>query len=111
MHTECSLGTGARGGSIELLKRGCSGRDIIVAGGDQATDHMSEVLERCLRERRLFGYFPRDETTGYWGDLTRTVCRGEAPTALKKIYNRFKSAKQALKKVRQMCVEMKFTSI
>ena len=45
--------------------------------------------------------FPRNETTGYWGDLTRTVCRGEASSALKKIYNTvLKAQKQALKKVR-----------
>lgn len=86
---------------IELLKRGCSGRDIIVAGGDQATDpHERGSGALFAGEAIILDIFPRDETTGYWGDLTRTVCRGEAPMALKKIYNTvLKAQKQALKKV------------
>ena len=86
---------------IELLKRGCSGRDIIVAGGDQATDpHERGSGALFAGEAIILDIFPRDETTGYWGDLTRTVCRGEAPTVLKKIYNTvLKAQKQALKKV------------
>ena len=87
---------------IELLKRNCSGRDIIVAGGDQATDpHERGSGALFAGEAIILDIFPRDETTGYWGDLTRTVCRGEAPKALKKIYNTvLKTQKQALKKVR-----------
>lgn len=86
---------------IELLKRNCSGRDIIVAGGDQATDpHERGSGALMAGEAIILDIFPRDEITGYWGDLTRTVCRGEAPTALKKIYNTvLKAQKQALKKV------------
>ncbi|MAS98368.1 MAG: peptidase M24 [Kiritimatiellaceae bacterium] len=86
---------------IELLKRNCSGRDIIVAGGDQATDpHERGSGPLFAGEAIILDIFPRDETTGYWGDLTRTVCKGEAPTALKKIYNIvLKTQKQALKKL------------
>ena len=87
---------------LELLKRGCSGRDIIVAGGDQATDpHERGSGPLFAGEAIIVDIFPRNETTGYWGDLTRTVCRGEASSALKKIYNTvLKAQKQALKKVR-----------
>lgn len=87
---------------LELLKRNCSGRDIIVAGGDQATDpHERGSGALFAGEAIILDIFPRDEKTGYWGDLTRTVCRGEAPKALKKIYNTvLKTQKQALKKVR-----------
>ena len=87
---------------LELLKRGCSGRDIIVAGGDQATDpHERGSGPLIAGEAIILDIFPRHEITGYWGDITRTVCRGNAPPALKKIYTTvLKAQKQALKKVR-----------
>ena len=43
---------------IELLKRGCSGRDIIVAGGDQATDpHERGSGALFAGEGDYLGYF------------------------------------------------------
>ena len=42
---------------IELLKRNCSGRDIIVAGGDQATDPHERGSGAFGRRSYYLGYF------------------------------------------------------
>ncbi len=43
----------------------------------------------------ILDIFPRSEKTGYWGDLSRTVCRGSAAPGLKKLYNAVKAAQAA----------------
>ena len=87
---------------IELLKRGCSGQELIVAGGEQAVDpheRGSGVLR--AHEAIILDIFPRHEKSGYWGDITRTVCRGEAPAKLKKLYQTvLKAQQEALASVR-----------
>lgn len=87
---------------IELLKRGCSGQELIVAGGEQAVDpheRGSGVLR--AHEAIILDIFPRHEKSGYWGDITRTVCRGEAPAKLKELYQTvLKAQQEALASVR-----------
>jgi Xaa-Pro aminopeptidase len=59
----------------------------IVAGGNQGCDP-HEVGHGPLRAHQtiILDIFPRDNTTGYWGDITRTVVRGRASDAVKKLY-------------------------
>lgn len=59
----------------------------IVAGGNQGCDP-HEVGHGPLRAHQtiILDIFPRDNTTGYWGDITRTVVRGRASAAVKKLY-------------------------
>ena len=56
------FGAGAKAVPIELLKRAVQD-DIIVAGGDQTDPERGSGA--LLPEKLLFGYFPRDESTGY----------------------------------------------
>jgi Xaa-Pro aminopeptidase len=59
----------------------------IVAGGQQACDP-HEMGHGPLRanEPIILDIFPRSQRTGYFGDLTRTVVRGRASDAVRKLY-------------------------
>lgn len=60
----------------------------IVAGGDQACDpHDGGHGPLRAHEAIILDIFPRDQESGYFGDLTRTVVRGRAPEALRKQYD------------------------
>lgn len=80
----------------------CSGNDTIVAGGEQGTDpHERGSGQLFAGQAIILDIFPRSEKTGYWGDITRTVCRGPAPPELKKLYLAVKAAQsKALSAVR-----------
>ncbi len=79
-----------------LLEMGFTASQTIVAGGEQATDpHERGHGPLKAGEAIILDIFPQSETTGYWGDLTRTVCRGKAPTGLKKLYRAVKAAQAA----------------
>lgn len=60
----------------------------IVAGGAQACDP-HETGHGPLRadEAIILDIFPRDQRSGYFGDLTRTVVRGRASEALRRQYD------------------------
>ncbi len=62
--------------------------NTIVAGGRQACDP-HERGHGLLRanEPIIIDIFPRSQKTGYFGDITRTVVRGRANEAVKKLYN------------------------
>jgi Xaa-Pro aminopeptidase len=79
-----------------LLDRDCIALETIVACGPHSADP-HERGNGPLRAGQpiVLDIFPRSTATGYWGDLTRTVCRGPAPAELKKIYNAVKAAQAA----------------
>ena len=62
--------------------------NTIVAGGRQACDP-HERGHGLLRanEPIIIDIFPRSQKTGYFGDITRTVVRGRANEAVKKLYD------------------------
>ena len=79
-----------------LINHNCTGTETIVAGGDQATDpHERGYGTLYAGQAIIIDIFPRNEKTGYWGDLTRTICRGSATPKLKKLYASVKAAQQA----------------
>ncbi len=85
-----------------LLDHECIAEETIVSCGIMSADP-HERGEGPLRanEPIVIDIFPRSGKTGYWGDITRTVCRGAAPVALKKQYKAVKAAQvAALKAVR-----------
>ena len=85
-----------------LLDYDCIAEETIVSCGPASADP-HERGEGPLRagEPIVIDIFPRSGKTGYWGDITRTVCRGPAPAALKKQYNAVKAAQATqLKKVK-----------
>lgn len=81
--------------SQELIRHECSANDTIIAGGIQGTDcHEKGSGPLYAGQSIIMDIFPRSEVHGYWGDITRTVCRGPASPELKKMYNAVKTAQQ-----------------
>jgi Xaa-Pro aminopeptidase len=76
-----------------LLDHDCIATETIVAGGPHSADpHERGTGPLRAGQPIVLDIFPRSTATGYWGDLTRTVCRGPAPAKLKKMYNAVKAA-------------------
>lgn len=60
----------------------------IVAGGKQGCDpHESGQGQLRANEPIIIDIFPRSQKTGYFGDITRTVVKGRASEALRKLYD------------------------
>ena len=79
-----------------LLERGCSAEGTIVAPGPQgARPHDEGSGPLRAGEPIVLDVFPRDKRTGYWGDVTRTVVRGRASDAVRRMYRAVRDA-QAL---------------
>jgi Xaa-Pro aminopeptidase len=82
--------------SAEDLRRAVNGRILaegalpshtICAPGDQAVDpHQEGHGPIRAHQPVVMDIFPRSESTGYFGDLTRTVVRGRAGERLKEVY-------------------------
>ncbi|HMO51660.1 MAG TPA: Xaa-Pro peptidase family protein [Kiritimatiellia bacterium] len=85
-----------------LLQHGCIARDTIVAGDAQAADP-HERGHGPLRAGTsiVLDIFPRHKRTGYWGDITRTFCKGPPSPALARMYRTVLTAhRQALAMIR-----------
>ena len=62
--------------------------NTIVAGGRQACDpHERGHGPLRAHEPIIIDIFPRSQKTGYFGDITRTVVRGRASEAVRKLYD------------------------
>lgn len=62
-----------------ILRAGGLPANTIVAGGDQACDpHERGSGPLSADSLIILDIFPRDATSGYYGDMTRTVVRGRA---------------------------------
>ncbi len=71
----------------EIAGRGGIPRNTIVAGGNQGCDPHERGHGRLKANVPIIiDVFPRSETTGYFGDLTRTVVRGTASEAIRQQY-------------------------
>lgn len=79
-----------------LLDRECIATETIVACGEHSADP-HERGQGPLRGGQpiVLDIFPRSGKTGYWGDITRTVCRGPASAELKKMYSAVKAGQAA----------------
>ena len=70
-----------------LLQHGCSAEGTIVAIGPQgARPHEVGYGPLSAGVPIVIDIFPRDKTTGYWGDITRTLVRGRATAAVRKMH-------------------------
>jgi len=76
--------------------------NTIVAGGRQACDpHERGYGPLRAHELIIIDIFPRSQKTGYFGDITRTVVRGRASEAARKLYDTvWQGQKIAFKKTR-----------
>ena len=79
-----------------ILRAGGVPTGTIVAGGDQACDpHERGYGPLYADSLIILDVFPRDAKTGYFGDMTRTVLRGRASEAQRKLWETVKAG-QAL---------------
>ncbi|MEO5377889.1 MAG: Xaa-Pro peptidase family protein [Magnetococcus sp. DMHC-6] len=70
-----------------LVRLGAVGIHTIVAGGDQAADpHEAGHGPLFAHRPIILDIFPRVEQSGYWGDMTRTVCRGSPSPRAQQAY-------------------------
>src|SRR6266566_543707 len=85
-----------------ILRAGGVPTNTIVAGGDQACDpHERGFGPLYPNSLIILDIFPRDAKTGYWGDLTRTVVRGRASDAQRKLWETVKEGQElALREIR-----------
>src|SRR5437588_8942315 len=85
-----------------ILRTGGLPANTIVAGGDQACDpHERGFGPLSANSLIILDIFPRDAKTGYWGDMTRTVVRGRANDAQRKLWETVKEGQElALREIR-----------
>jgi Xaa-Pro aminopeptidase len=85
-----------------ILRVGGVPTGTIVAGGDQACDpHERGSGPLYGNSLIILDVFPRDAKTGYFGDLTRTVVRGGASDAQRKLWETVKGGQAvALKRIK-----------
>ena len=85
-----------------ILRAGGAPTGTIVAGGDQACDpHERGFGPLYANSLIILDIFPRDARTGYFGDLTRTVVRGRASDAQRKLWETVKAGQAlALKRIK-----------
>ena len=71
----------------QALAHGAIAMHTIVAGGDQGCDpHEAGYGPLKAHQPIIIDVFPRNNKTGYFGDLTRTVVKGKASDAVRKLY-------------------------
>jgi Xaa-Pro aminopeptidase len=78
-----------------IVQAGGLPANTIVAGGRQGCDP-HERGHGLLRanEPIILDVFPRSQKTGYFGDITRTVVRGRASQAIRKLYHTVERAQE-----------------
>lgn len=70
-----------------VLREGGLPANTIVAGGEQACDpHERGSGPLRANELIILDIFPRDARTGYFGDMTRTVVRGQASDEQRRLW-------------------------
>ncbi|MBF0181042.1 MAG: aminopeptidase P family protein [Magnetococcales bacterium] len=78
-----------------LVRLGAAPHHTIVSGGAQGADpHEVGSGPLFARQPIILDIFPRMEGSGYWGDMTRTVCRGEAPDRVRRAWEAVRAAQE-----------------
>lgn len=86
--------------NVFLYERGFEAAGTIVSCGRHAIDpHDVGAGPLMPHSSIIVDIFPRSIKTRYFGDATRTFCRGRAPEALRRMY-------EAVKAAQRMAVEM-----
>lgn len=88
---------------VQLMRKGyIAPEGSIVACGEDSTDPHNSG-KGPLRPHRtiIVDLYPKSTETLFWGDATRTFCKGKAPEKLKEMYNAVKAGQEhALKNIR-----------
>ena len=83
-----------------LKGRGFSANSTIVACGPCGSQpHNTGSGPIVAGQPVIVDIFPRDDRTGYWGDMTRTFLKGKAPSPVKRAYEAVKLARDEAKKI------------
>jgi len=81
---------------ITLLEHGCGLDETIVACGQQAADpHNRGSGPLQAGEPIIIDIFPRNKSTSYHSDMTRTFCKGEPSETLREWYDLTEQALEA----------------
>jgi Xaa-Pro aminopeptidase len=85
-----------------VLRAGGIPANTIVAGADQACDpHERGSGPLYADSLIILDVFPRDAKSGYFGDMTRTIVRGRASDAQRKLWDTVKRGQEiALKRMK-----------
>lgn len=79
-----------------LLRYGCEASELIISHGAQtAYPHDQGSGPIKAGEPILLDFFPRSSETGYWFDMTRTVCKGKPAPELQRLYKAVQEAQDA----------------
>ena len=78
-----------------LLELGCVAEDTIAAGGPHAAQpHNVGSGPYRANEAIVMDIYPQSKRTRYYADMTRTVCRGEPPAEIARMYETVLRAQQ-----------------
>ncbi len=66
---------------------GCASRTVAACGKQACDPHERGHGVLMARQPIVLNVFPRSQKTGYFGDITRTVVRGRASDAARKLYD------------------------
>ena len=81
--------------NVELMKVGCMAKHTIVSCGEQSCEpHNVGNGPLKVNEPIIFDVFPKDEQTGYYADISRTIVKGRASGKLRKMYRAVASAQE-----------------
>ena len=81
--------------NVELIKKGLTAKHTIVSCAEQSCEpHNVGNGPLKANESIIFDVFPKDEQTGYYADISRTIVKGKASRTLKKMYNAVASAQE-----------------
>lgn len=76
-----------------LVRNGCiPGETIVSCGEETAMPHRRGDGQLMEGEPIVIDIFPRDQETGYFTDMTRTVCRGEASPEIADMFRAVRGA-------------------
>ncbi|MDV0447890.1 Methionine aminopeptidase 1, mitochondrial [Methanosarcinaceae archaeon Ag5] len=79
-----------------LLENGCVGDETIVScGEDSANPHGKTLGTLFANQPIVIDIFPQNKQSRYFGDMTRTVIKGEALPELQKMYEAVRGAQEA----------------
>jgi Xaa-Pro aminopeptidase len=81
--------------NVTLMEQDCVGQHTIIAGGVQACDpHNEGTGPLKANESIVMDVFPRNTTTRYFADMSRTVVKGKARPEMKRLYETVLSAQE-----------------
>ncbi len=81
--------------NVELMEQDCVAQHTIIAGGVQACDpHNEGTGPLRANEPIVMDVFPRNSTTRYFADMSRTVVKGRATREMKRLYDTVLAAQE-----------------